>query len=110
MSSFLHKAEDALHLHHNKHPSQDHDHHHAQAPEQPQQHHHHPQQQPHDPRAPAPPAVAHEGTHHDHSHHGKRESHHPSPAEIARADFMADRQYDRILKSPDHGAGIGFEM
>ncbi|PYH81616.1 hypothetical protein BO82DRAFT_432283 [Aspergillus uvarum CBS 121591] len=108
MSSFLHKAEDALHLHHNKHPSQDN--HHAQTPEQPQQQHSHAhqQQEPHDPRAPAPPAVPHEGTHHD--HHGKRDSHHPSPAEIARADFMADRQYDRILKSPDHGAGIGFEM
>ncbi|PYI13456.1 hypothetical protein BO86DRAFT_393720 [Aspergillus japonicus CBS 114.51] len=107
MSSFLHKAEDALHLHHKKHPSQDN--HHAQVPEQPQQQHPHDhQQEPHDPRAPAPPAVAHEGTHHD--HHGKRDSHHPSPAEIARADFMADRQYDRILKSPDHGAGIGFEM
>ncbi|KAJ5761090.1 hypothetical protein N7520_008246 [Penicillium odoratum] len=80
MSGILHKAEDALHIHHDKKKSIDN----GEQGKQPDIH-----------------ADKHS---HGHSHEGK----HLSQDERDRADFEAARHYDHALKN-SHGAGVGFE-
>ncbi|KAI2822896.1 hypothetical protein CBS63078_5049 [Aspergillus niger] len=89
MSGFIHKAEDALHLHHKDKGEHKHD----------DRHEH-------------PPTIGHDGHEHTHRSHppqNKHTHHHPNEDQIARDDFNADREYDRALKSPHHGPGLGFE-
>ncbi|GCB24578.1 hypothetical protein AAWM_07463 [Aspergillus awamori] len=89
MSGFIHKAEDALHLHHKDKGEHKHD----------DSHEH-------------PPTIGHDGHEHTHRSHppqNKHTHHHPNEDQIARDDFKADREYDRALKSPHHGPGLGFE-
>ncbi|GKZ59797.1 hypothetical protein AnigIFM60653_007737 [Aspergillus niger] len=91
MSGFIHKAEDALHLHHKDKGEHKHD----------DSHEH-------------PPTIGHDGPGHEHTHRShppqnKHTHHHPNEDQIARDDFKADREYDRALKSPHHGPGLGFE-
>ncbi|RAL01439.1 uncharacterized protein BO80DRAFT_58459 [Aspergillus ibericus CBS 121593] len=95
MSGFIHKAEDALHLHHHHHHNKEHTEHkdHPEAKSPPLAETGHPQ---------GPPPPGSEGKHHNHGQHRSND-------DIAREDFLADREYDRVLKSPDHGPGVGFE-
>ncbi|GKZ28731.1 hypothetical protein AbraIFM66950_011798 [Aspergillus brasiliensis] len=96
MSGFIHKAEDALHIHHHKDKSEQPKH--TDAPDH-------------------PPTIGHDGHEHTHRSHPPQNKHthphghhpHPNEDQIARDDFRADREYDRALRSPDHGPGIGFE-
>ncbi|GFN20306.1 uncharacterized protein AtWU_10112 [Aspergillus tubingensis] len=90
MSGFIHKAEDALHLHHHKDKAE---HKHEDAHEH-------------------PPTIGREGHEHTHRSHPPQNKHmhpHPNEEQIARDDFRSDREYDRALRSPHHGPGIGFE-
>ncbi|KAJ5724478.1 hypothetical protein N7493_006206 [Penicillium malachiteum] len=82
MSGILHKAEDALHLHH-------HDQNKSAEPMR-------------DARQPEIPA----DKHHHGPHHG--DNHHLSQEERDRADFNAARHYDHAKKN-SHGPGVGFE-
>ncbi|KAL4892889.1 hypothetical protein BDV59DRAFT_35419 [Aspergillus ambiguus] len=47
--------------------------------------------------------------HHHHHESSRENAHNRSQAERDRADFLADRQYDRDVRSPQRGPGIGFE-
>ncbi|KAJ5108418.1 hypothetical protein N7456_005093 [Penicillium angulare] len=83
MSSFVHKAEDAMHLHH------------------------HDQNKPadHERSDSQPHAPADKGSHsHQHHHEGQ----HLSREDRDRADFNAARHFDHATKN-SHGAGVGFE-
>ncbi|KAJ5925565.1 hypothetical protein N7454_008204 [Penicillium verhagenii] len=82
MSGVLHKAEDALHIHHHE-------------KNKPTEHGEHTQQ----------PAV-HADKHAHGQHHDERQ--HLSQDERDRADFNAARHYDHALKN-SHGPGVGFE-
>ncbi|KAJ5540213.1 hypothetical protein N7513_008545 [Penicillium frequentans] len=82
MSGILHKAEDALHIHH-------------QDKNKPTEHGEHAKQ-------PETHADKHA---HGHHHHEKP---HMSQEERDRADFEAARHYDHALKN-SHGPGVGFE-
>ncbi|KAJ5924375.1 hypothetical protein N7466_008562 [Penicillium verhagenii] len=83
MSGVLHKAEDALHIHHHE-------------KNKPTEHGEHTQQ---------PLNVQADKHAHGH-HHDERQ--HLSQDERDRADFNAARHYDHALKN-SHGPGVGFE-
>ncbi|RDH35094.1 hypothetical protein BDQ94DRAFT_140200 [Aspergillus welwitschiae] len=113
MSGFIHKAEDALHLHHKDKGEHKHD-----------NAHEHPPTIGHDGLLRLSQliylaskkilvtniiGIGHEHTHRSHPPQNKHTHHHPNEDQIARDDFKADREYDRALKSPHHGPGLGFE-